>query len=342
MHLKTLGRNRMKTITAITTTAVITLALTTGNAAAEALKFSTVGKGSDPDVVAMKVWEEYIEANSDLEVDVFDAASLVEQGKQGQALARGTVDAAYMSPAWFTDKAPQWEIFATPYLLSGPDHICAIRNSDIWDQMVNEIEDAMSLKLLDAAYQGTRTLNLRKRADVTTPADLKGMSLRVVPSPSNILMGEGLGANPTPVPFKELYLALQTGTVDAQENPLTLIHSQKFYEVTEQIVDTKHKVLIQFPAFSSRNWAKLTKQQQQVVSDGAAKAMAAYTKTVMDLEASLQKTLEGEGILFTQPDREAFRSAVQNKFLASDLAAKWEDGMFKRIADMQIPSSCKQ
>lgn len=331
----------MKTLTVFTTSAVLGLCLAATGAAAEALKFSTTGKGSDPDVVAMKVWEEYIEANSDLEVDVFDAAALVEQGKQGQALARGTVDAAYMSPAWFTDAAPQWEIFATPYLLSGPDHICAIRNNEIWDQMVSEIDDAMGIKLLDAAYQGTRTLNLRKQADVMTPADLAGMSLRVVPSPSNILMGEGLGANPTPVPFSELYLALQTGTVDAQENPLTLIHSQKFYEVTEQIVDTRHKVLIQFPAYSSRNWANLTPEQQQVVADGAAEAMAAYTKNVMDLEASLQETLEGEGIVFTQPDRDAFRSAVQEKFLSSELAAAWEEGMFERIANLEIPDSCK-
>lgn len=331
----------MRIFNAITTGAVLAFGLTATGAVAETLKFSTVGKGSDPDVAAMKVWEEYIEANSDLEVDVFDAASLVEQGKQGQALARGTVDAAYMSPAWFADQAPQWEIFATPYLLSGPDHICAIRNSAIWDQMVSEIEDEMGLKLLDAAYQGTRTLNLRKRADVMTPADLAGMSLRVVPSPSNILMGEGLGANPTPVPFSELYLALQTGTVDAQENPLTLIHSQKFYEVTEQIVDTRHKVLIQFPAYSSRNWEKLTPAQQKVVADGAARAMAAYTKNVMQLEASLQETLEGEGIVFTQPDRGAFRRAVQEKFLSSELAANWEEGMFEKIANLEIPDSCK-
>lgn len=330
----------MKTLTALAVTTALSLGLATTVAGAQALKFSTVGKGSDPDAVAMRVWEDYIEANSDLEVDVFDSAALVEQGKQGQALARGTVDAAYMSPAWFSDQAPQWEILATPYLLTGPDHVCAFRKSDVWDQMVSEIEDAMSLKLLDAAYQGTRTLNLRKRKDVKTPADLAGLSLRVVPSRSNILMGEGLGANPTPVPFSELYLALQTGTVDAQENPLTLIYSQKFYEVTEQIVDTKHKVLIQFPAFSSRSWAKLSEEQRKVVSDGAAEAMAAYTKNVMAQEASLQETLEAEGLVFTQPDRDAFRSAVQAKFKSSELAEKWQDGMFDRIANMEIPAEC--
>lgn len=329
----------MKTNLTLAAVAALSMGLTATAASAQ-LKFSTVGKGSDPDAVAMRAWEEYIESNSDLEVDVFDSAALVEQGKQGQALARGTVDAAYMSPAWFAEQAPQWEILATPYLLSGPDHICAFRNSDLWDQMVAEVEDAMQLKLLDAAYQGTRTLNLRERRDVNRPEDLAGLSLRVVPSPSNILMGEGLGANPTPVPFAELYLALQTGTVDAQENPLTLIYSQKFYEVTEQIVDTRHKVLIQFPAFSSRSWADLTEEQRQVVSDGAAAAMAAYTKNVMEQEASLQATIEAEGIVFTQPDREAFRAAVQDKFKTSDLAKSWEEGMFDRIANLEVPASC--
>lgn len=311
-----------------------------GAAHAQALKFSTTGKGSDPDVAAMQVWADYIEANSDLEVDVFDSAALVEQGKQGQALARGTVDAAYMSPAWFTDQAPQWEILATPYLLTSPQHVCAFRRSELFEQMVAEIEEAMDLKLLDAAYQGTRTLNLREKKDVQTPDDLEGMSLRVVPSPSNILMGEGLGANPTPVPFSELYLALQTGTVDAQENPLTLIHSQKFYEVTEQIVNTKHKVLIQFPAFSARSWEKLTEEQRQAVADGAAEAMTAYSRNVVEQEASLQETIEAEGVVFTEPDRDAFRTAVQEKFKASELAEAWEEGMFDRIANMTIPDEC--
>ncbi len=331
----------MKVLTALVATAAMALGLTATSAHAQALKFSTVGKGTDPDAVAMRVWESYIEENSDLEVDVFDSAALIEQGKQGQALARGTVDAAYMSPAWFADQAPAWEILATPYLLTGPDHICALRNSPLWGEMVSDVESAMNLKLLDAAYQGTRTLNLRKKRDVQTPADMAGLSLRVVPSPSNILMGEGLGGNPTPVPFSELYLALQTGTVDAQENPLTLIYSQKFYEVTEQIVNTRHKVLIQFPAFSSRSWAKLTDGQRKVVADGAAAAMAAYTKNVMEQEASLQSTIEAAGVVFTDPDREAFRSAVLDKFKTSELAANWKDGMFDTIANMDIPADCK-
>lgn len=310
-----------------------------GAAHAQALKFSTVGKGSDPDVAAMEEWASYIEENSDLEVDVFPGAALVEQGKQGQALARGTADAAYMSPGWLADDTT-WGILATPYLLRSPEHVCAFIESDLFEQMVADVEETMDLKILDAAYQGTRTLNLREEKDVQTPADLEGMSLRVVPSPENILMGEGLGANPTPVPFSELYLALQTGTVDAQENPLTLIWSQKFYEVTEQIVNTQHKVLIQFPAFSSATWEELTEEQRQVVREGAAQAMQSYTQNVLDQEASLQSRMEEEGITFTDPDREAFRTAVQEKFVNSDLADAWDEGLFERIANMEIPSEC--
>lgn len=86
--------------------------------------------------------------------------------------------------------------------------------------------------------------------------------------------------------------------------------------------------------------ADLTEEQRQVVSDGAAAAMAAYTKNVMEQEASLQATIEAEGIVFTQPDREAFRAAVQDKFKTSDLAKSWEEGMFDRIANLEVPASC--
>lgn len=325
------------TVTALAS--VLALA-SAGTAGAQALKFSTTGKPNDPDAVAMRAWEAYIEENSDLEVDVFDSASLVEQGKQGQALGRGTVDAAYMSPAWISDQVPAWGVLETPYLLTGPDHVCAFAASDMFPRMAAEVEEAMGLKLLDPAYQGTRTLNLRERRDVATPEDMAGLSIRVVPSPSNILMGEGLGGNPTPVPFSELYLALQTGTVDAQENPLTLIHSNKFFEVTDQVVNTRHKVLIQFPAVSSRTWERLSEEERQVVVDGAREAMAAYTDTVIELEANLQETMEAEGLVFTDPDREAFRTAMLAKFQSSDMAGGWEDGMFEQIAAMEIPADC--
>lgn len=330
----------MKRLTGLVAATVLAAAFTAATAEAQTLKFSTVGKPNDPDAVAMRAWADYVEANSDLEVDVFDSAALVEQGKQGQALARGTIDAAYMAPAWIAEQLPAWGILATPYLLTGPDHICAFRQSDMWDEMVSDVEEGMGLVLLDAAYQGTRTLNLRAKKDVKTPSDMEGMSIRVVPSPVNILMGEGLGGKPTPVPFSELYLALQTGTVDAQENPLTLIYSNKFYEVTEQIVNTKHKVLIQFPSFSARTYERLSEADRKVVEDGAREAMAAYTKDVMDQEASLQATMEQEGIVFTDPDREAFRTAMLEKFKASDLAAEWEEGMFDKIAGLSIPADC--
>lgn len=321
------------------TAVALSALLAAGAAQAQALKFSTTGKPNDPDTVAMRAWEAHIEENSDLEADVSDSASLVEQGQQAQALGRGTVDAAYMAPAWIAERVPAWSVLETPYLLTGPDHACAFRESPFWEAMVAELEDDMGIVLLDQGYQGTRTLNLRERKDITTPDDLAGMSIRVVPSPTNILMGEGLGGNPTPVPFSELYLALQTGTVDAQENPLTLIHSNKFYEVTDQVVNTRHKVLIQFPAFSQRSWEALSEEDRAVVAEGAREAMAAYSTDVLAQEARLQSEMEAAGLVFTDPDRDAFRSAMLDEFQASELAAEWREGMFEQVAEMEIPAN---
>lgn len=320
--------------------AIAPLALT-GAAEAQVLRFSTEATANDLDAIALRAWEAYIEENSDLEVEVFDSASLVEQGRQGQALSRGTVDAAYMAPSWIAEQVPQWLVLDTPYLLTGPDHICAFAQSDMFDQMVAEVQEEMGILLLAPAYQGTRTLNLREQRDVMVPADMEGMSIRVVPSPSNILMGEGLGGNPTPVPFAELYLALQTGTVDAQENPLTIIYANQLYEVTEQIVTTNHKALIQFPSISMATWDRLSEEDRQVVLDGAEEAMAVYTQTVIDQEASLRETMEGEGMIFTDPDREVFRSNMLEMFQNSELAEGWSDELFQQIADLDIPDDCR-
>ena len=105
-------------------------------------------------------------------------------------------------------------------------------------------------------------------------------------------------------------------------------------------MNTNHKTLIQFPAFSSRSWADLTEEQREVVRAGASEAMAAYTQSVIEQEATLRETMEAEGLVFTDPDVEAFRTNMLGLFQGSELAEGWTEGMFETIADMEIPEIC--
>ncbi len=100
----------------------------------------------------------------------------------------------------------------------------------------------MGIVILAPTYLGTRQLNLRAKRDVKAPADLNGVKLRMAGGPEWLLLGEALGVTPTPMAMPEVYLALKTGSIDGQENPLTIMNAAKFYEVTEQVVLTAHLV----------------------------------------------------------------------------------------------------
>ena len=151
----------------------------------------------------------------------------------------------------------------------------------------------MGVKLLSVMYLGRRHVNLRQTKDeltVMTPADLAGVNLRMPGTDAWQFLGKALGANPTPMAFTEVYTALQTGSVDGQDNPLPTVVDAKFYEVTKQIALTSHLVDLNYIAFSKAVWDELTPEQQATVQ-AAAEAAA---------ESGRQKQLQkgsGSGVV---------------------------------------------
>ena len=123
--------------------------------------------------------------------------------------------------------------------------------------------------MLTVAYLGTRQVNLRDSREVKTPADLAGVKLRMPGSKEWLFLGQALGANPTPLAFNEVYLALKTGTIDGQDNPLPTVRAAKFYEVTKQLVLSSHLVDGVFLAIASKAWTAMTPDLQKKVRDAA-------------------------------------------------------------------------
>ncbi len=332
----------MKLTNKITPIVVASTLMFSAMASAQSLKFSANGSPNDPQTLALHTMKEHIEAKlPKFNIRVFDSATLIKQGQQAQALARGKVDVAYLTPTWIAKKLPQWDLLETPYLLTGPEHMCAVWQSDELQSMIDDVEKEMKTVLLGVAYQGVRTLNLRKAKEVQTPKDLDGFKLRVVPSPANIAMGKALGTNPTPVPFKELYLALQTGAVDGQDNPLTITYNNKFHEVTEQITLTNHKVLPMMPAVSKRLWDHLSPEERVVFKEASDIAMSEFSKHVIEKEKLLIEEFKAKGIAVTEPDRKAFRQHALNYFKQSEFSKVWKPGMFEMVANLEIPQTCK-
>jgi len=197
--------------------------------------------------------------------------------------------------------------------------------------MYKAVAEKMDVQILGIGYLGSRQVNLREVRNVKTPADLKGVKLRMPGSKEWLFLGEALGATPTPLAFGEVYLGLKTGTVDGQDNPLPSVRAAKFYEVTKQIVLTSHLVDSLFIAISNKSLAAMTPVQRQKVT-AAAQAAAVYNNdNRIKEEAQLVEFFRKEGLQVSTPDLEAFHESVQQSYLRSDYAKAWPAGLVERI-----------
>jgi TRAP-type transport system periplasmic protein len=166
---------------------------------------------------------------------------------------------------------------------------------------------------------------------VRTPADLKGIKLRMPGSKEWLFLGEALGATATPLAFGEVYLALKTGTIDGQDNPLPTVRAAKFFEVTKQLVMTSHLVDGIFLSLSNKTWNALTAAQKQKVK-AAADAAAQYNNdNRIKEEGQIVDYLKQQGLQVSTPDLPAFRKSVQQAYANSDYAKTWPTGLLDRI-----------
>lgn len=298
------------------------------------IRISTPSNDQEWQSKGLMKFKEMVEADApdSLEVQIYFNATLFDQGTEIPAMQRGNLEVGMISPQDVASYISEYSIFTAGYLLRDADHLHKVfDNSDVGTEFRNKVRDDLDVQILGSQYLGTRHVILREVKDVQTPADLKGVKLRVPGSDTWQFLGRALGATPTPIAFDEVYLALSTGTVDGLENPIPDMIAAKFQEVSKQLVKTSHMVAPLFFAMSSSFWKGLSADQQAVV----AKAVAAQSKLVDDgtlsTEASGVKLLEDAGLKVTTPNVDAFRSHVQKVYLESDYAKDWPSGLLERI-----------
>lgn len=301
------------------------------------LQFSTQSVPDDHHTKAIYKFEELVEAASDgsIQVEVFDSGSLFDQNAEQTALLRGDIAMAYTSSQWLSERVPAASIVGVPYMIKDVDHLYAVMDSQVGQDIFAAAVEEAGVRPLTSLYLGTRQLNLKDVGTIMTPADLEGVKLRVPDSPSWIAMGEALGANPTPIAFGELYLALQTGTVDGQDNPLPTNFNAKFYEVTDQIVLTGHLVNDVWPTINEEIWQSLSEEQQQLVTDAWLEARDYATDIALQAEADLVSFFEEQGLEVYEPDREAFRTHVLEELLSNEeLTSTFTEGHYDIIQEL--------
>jgi len=273
-------------------TLAISLALTafgSAHAQTKTIKFANQNAKGHPIVMGMEKFAELVESRSGgkLKVNVFPGGALGSDQANVSALQGGTLEMASMNSGIFASLVKDFAIYDFPFLFATPKEADAVVDGPFGRMLHAKLEDKGLVGL--AYYElGFRNITNSKRP-ITKVDDLAGLKLRVIPNPINIDWVSALGANPTPMPFPELYAALEQKAVDGQENPVATINAAKFYEVQKHLALTNHQYNPQSVVISKKFWDGLTGDEKKIVQDAATES-AKYQRE--QSRASVTSTLE--------------------------------------------------
>jgi tripartite ATP-independent transporter DctP family solute receptor len=293
------------------------------------LRFSAVFSDQDIRADAMRGFQRDLAGDFDVELHL--NATLFRQGTELVAIQRGNVEMANLAPQDLSRQIPAWSVMASAYLFRDADHMRKVFDGPIGQEFNRMAREQLNVHILGPLYFGTRHVNLRPRTRITTPADMRGLKLRMPPGETWQFLGEALGANPTPVAFAELYTALQSGTVDGQDNPLPTSRTMRFHEVTTQFVLTSHLVAYDLLSVSARFWDGLTPAQREAVQAAANKAIDESTRRHLAQEEEMIAFFRSQGLEVYAPNLDAFRAEAQRRYLASSQSQSWPAGILDRI-----------
>ena len=249
-------------------------------------------------------------------------------------MQRGNLDMGALSVSDIQRQIPEWGIVGAPYVFRDLAHMQKTFASDVGKELFKLSEDKLGIKMLAVWYIGTRHVSLRTKKKVNTPADLAGVKLRMPAGEGWQFIGTALGANPVPVAFTEVYTALQTGAIDAQDNPMPLTRTMKFQEVLAQYVLTGHLVNFNILSIRKPKWDAMTPAQQQRLQAASTEVANAITAQMVKEEGELVEFFKSAGLDVYTPDRTAFRNHAIDMIKKSKFISEWKPGMLDAINAM--------
>jgi tripartite ATP-independent transporter DctP family solute receptor len=310
--------------------AVLLAALPLGAAAQQKLKFAHVYETSEP----YHTWALWAAAeiarrtDNRFTMDVFPASSLGNETQINQALSLGTIDVIYTGQAFAARTYPPLSIGGAPYVFRDFKHWKKYSESEVFWDLAEGYYDKSGNKPVAVVYYGVRHTTANKA--IVKPADMKGLKLRVPDAPLYIMYPKVVGANATPIAFAEVYLALQNGTVDAQENPLPTILAKKFYEVQTHINLTGHITEMLLVIVGGPLWSKLSVGEREIFQDVFREACAKATAEIAASETRLvDEFAKKYGKTVVKSDRAAFKQAFAKFLVGPDVP--WDKALYDKV-----------
>lgn len=317
--------------TILTTAAAFTLAA--GVASAQTtLKWAHVYEASEPyHTCAVAASDKLMEATDGrYNIEVFPASSLGKEVDINEGLGLGTVDIIYTGQLFAGRAYGPIAIGGAPYMFRDFEHWDKYRNSDLFEELSENYTEATGNHITSMTYYGQRHVTSNK--PIEEPADMEGLKIRVPNAPLYMMFPKAVGANPTPIAFAEVYLALQQGTVDAQENPLPTIQAKKFYEVQSDINLTGHITDALLTIVGGPAWNKLSEEDRAALEEVLDDTAACATDQIIEAEEELVEWFRDEGVRVNEVDRTPFREATMELHNGPD--ATWDQETYDRLQDI--------
>jgi len=269
--------------------------------------------------------------NGEVVINVYPGEQLGKETELVQQAKLGAVDITSPSLPAASVVLPSLEIPSAPFLWDDWNQARAVIESQamqpIWDELA---EKHNLIPLTKTWYWGWRNLTTLS-VPVKTPEDMDGLKIRVPESPVWVEMVKAMGAAPTPVPFSDVYTALQQKTVDGQENPIPTIFTRRFYEVQGYLVMTRHMLQNNTILINKQKFESLDPTYQRILIEEAHAASARNTLLQQAREQSMLQEMRDSGriTIITDPDRAAFRE--KTAVVMDTLQDRWGAENIKRV-----------
>jgi tripartite ATP-independent transporter DctP family solute receptor len=255
-----------------------------------------------------------------IEVQVAPSAQLGDDAAMITALRTGALDMSANSQGAMANAVPEYAAFGMPFLFGGLPQAWKILDGPLGKELAERTADK-GMVVLGYWDNGIRHMSNSKKP-LLKPEDLKGLKMRTPPDAVTVDIMQWLGAEAQQIKFAELYVALQQGVVDGQENPLMNIHASKLYEVQKFISLTGHKYEMTPFLMSKRSWDKLSEADRKAVQEAAAEATALQRKLSQESDDKLVADLKAKGVRVDAVDKAAFEkgtAAVDDKWAAGPI-----------------------
>jgi len=277
--------------------------------------------------MAEKVWEK---SGGRMKVEIYPSEQLGTEKECIEAIQLGYLAITKTSTAPMEGFVSKMKIFGIPYLFRDSEHFWKALKSPAGKEV---LWAGQSKGLRGLCYYDAGARSFYSKKAINSPADLKGMKVRVQNSIMSIKMIQAMGGSPTSIPFGELYTALDQGVVDAAENNPPSFYTSRHYEVCKYYTMDEHTMLPDILVISTRVWNKLTPEFQQILQEAVDESVEYQRKLWAEAEQNDLKTVEKQGVKIIYPDKQPFRDSVKSvwdEFEGTEIG-----DLIKRIQEVQ-------